>query len=132
MKKLTFGLLLLAAAHAAAAPSFTQAWPSCDVKAQHDLKGEKGGSIRDPLQAHISVRINVLQADIGNARKARHLTEAQSEQLWRHADHVRKDADGYEKQQGFLSAAERASYDRELDDIAGKLCRAVKYGHDLY
>ena len=120
------GLLLLAAGHTAAAQSFIQAWPSCDVKAQRDVKGETGGSIRDPLQAHISVRINVLQADISNARKARHLTEPQSEQLWRHADRVRKDADGYVKQQGFLSAAERASYDRELDDIAGSLCRAVR------
>jgi hypothetical protein len=126
MKKLTFGLLLLAAGHAAAALSFTQEWPSCDVKAQHDVKGETGGSIKDPLQAHVSVRVNVLQADISNARKARHLTEAQSEQLWQQAGRVRKDADGYVKQQGFLSAAERASYDRELDTIAGRLCRAVK------
>lgn len=126
MKKLTITFLLIAAGHATATPSRLQAWPSCDIKAQHDLKGETGGSIRDPLQAHISVRVNVLQADIGNARKARHLTEAQSEQLWRHADRIRKDTDGDVKQQGFLSAAERASYDRELDDIAGRLCRAVK------
>lgn len=126
MRTLTLGFLLLAAGHAIAASSFTQEWPSCDIKAQHDAKGETGGSIRDPLQAHISVRVNVLQADIGNARKARYLTEAQSEQLWQQAGRVRKDADGYVKQQGFLSAAERASYDRELDDIAGRLCRAVK------
>lgn len=125
MRTLTLGFLLLAAGHATAASSFTQEWPSCDIKAQHDVKGETG-SIEDPLQAHISVRINVLQADIGNARKARHLTEAQSEQLWQQAGRVRKDADGYVKQQGFLSAAERASYDRELDDVAGRLCRAVK------
>lgn len=126
MKKTTLSLLLFAAGHAAAAPSLMQAWPSCDIKAQHDAKGETGGSIRDPLQSHISVRINVLQADIGSARKARHLTEAQSKQLWQQAGRVRKDADGFVKQQGFLSAAERASYDRELDTIAGRLCRAVK------
>lgn len=126
MKKTTLSLLLFAAGHASAAPSLMQAWPSCDIKAQHDAKGETSGSIRDPLQAHISVRVNVLQADISNARKVRHLTESQSEQLWRHADRIRKDTDGYVKQQGFLSAAERASYDRELDDITGKLCRAVK------
>ena len=126
MRTLTLGFLLLAAGHVTAASSFTQEWPSCDIKAQHDVKRESGGSIKDPLQAHISVRINVLQADIGNARKARHLTEAQSEQLWQQAGRVRKDADGYVKQQGFLSAAERASYDRELDDVAGRLCRAVK------
>ncbi|WP_262287854.1 hypothetical protein [Pantoea sp. Marseille-Q5743] len=126
MRTLTLGFLLLAAGHATAASSFTQEWPSCDIKAQHDVKGETGGSIKDPLQADISVRINVLQADIGNARKARHLTEAQSEQLWQQAGRIRKDADGYVKQQGFLSAAERASYDRELDDVAGRLCRAVK------
>lgn len=126
MKKMTFGLLLLAAGHAAAASLFKQDWPSCDVKAQHDVKGITGGNIKDALQAHISVRVNVLQADIGNARKARHLTEAQSEKLWQQADRVREDAGGNVKQQGFLSAAERASYDRELDDIAGRLCRAVK------
>lgn len=126
MRTLTLGFLLLAAGHATAASSITQEWPSCDIKAQHDVKGKTGGSIKDPLQAHISVRINVLQADIGNARKARHLTEAQSEQLWQQAGRVRKDADGYVKQQGFLSAAERASYDRELDNVAGRLCRAVK------
>ncbi|MBK5018001.1 hypothetical protein IBT54_004980, partial [Pantoea sp. S62] len=56
MRTLTLGFLLLAAGHAAAASSFTQDWPSCDVKAQHDVKGETGGSIKDPLQAHISVR----------------------------------------------------------------------------
>lgn len=126
MKEMTFGLLLLAAGHAAAASSFKQHWPSCDVKAQHNVKGITGGSIKDALQAHISVRVNVLQADIGNARKARHLTEAQSEKLWQQADSVREDAGGNVKQQGFLSAAERASYDRELDDIAGRLCRAAK------
>ena len=126
MKKLPINFLLLAAGHVAAAPSFTQAWPSCDIRAQHDVKGETGGSIRDTLQAHISVRVNVLQADIGNARKARHLSETQSEQLWHHADRVRKNVDGDVKSHGFLSAPERASYDREIDDIASKLCRAVK------
>ncbi|PEI02223.1 hypothetical protein CRM79_22580 [Pantoea agglomerans] len=126
MKKMISGLLLLAAGHATAASSFTQDWPSCDVKVQHYVQGETGESIKDPLLAHISVRINVLQADIGNAREARYLTETQSEQLWQKADRVRKEADGYVKHQGFLSAAERVSYDRELDDIAGRLCSAVK------
>ena len=126
MKKILSGLLLLAAGQVVAAPSLTQAYPSCDTKAQRHAGGDTGGSIHDPLQAHISMRANVLQADISNARKARYLSDAQSQQLWQVVDRIRKDAAGYVKTQGFLSAAERASYDRELDDIAGRLCRAVK------
>lgn len=126
MNKLALGLVLLAAGNAAATPSLTHHWPSCDIKAQRDVKGEAEEEISDPLQAHISVRINVLQADLSNARKARFLTESQSDALWHRADHIRKDTDGYVNEQGFLSAAERASYDRELDDIAQQLCRTVR------
>ena len=77
----------------------------------------------DPLQAHVSVRANILQADIGTARKARALTQLGADKLWQRVEAVRRDTDRLVQKQGFLSAAERASYDRELDDVAAVLCR---------
>jgi hypothetical protein len=123
--KHTFAALILLAAgavsmsHAAPAPAD---YPSCRLDEQRAVTGEVGGAIKDPLQAHISVRINVLQADIGNARKARRLSQKQADALWKRADRVRRDTDRFVKQQGFLSAAERASYDRELGGIASTVC----------
>lgn len=103
-----------------------QTYPSCDVHAQRSVKAETGGSIKDPLEAHISTRVNVLQADINTARKARKLTQAQADTLWQQASRVRNDTKHFIEQQGFLSAAERASYDRELDELTSKLCVKVK------
>ena len=110
----------LAASGAQAAPSD---YPSCDLAAQRAVEGEIGGTVTDPRQAHISVRANVLQADIGTARKARALSQRQAKHLWKRVDEVRKDSDAFTRQQGFLSAAERASYDRELDAVAGEICK---------
>lgn len=81
--------------------------------------------MKDPLQAHISVRSNILQADIGSARKARYLSQRDADRLWHRVDHIRSDTDRFVRQQGFLSAAERASYDRELDEVAAELCRVM-------
>lgn len=126
MKHAFAALILLAAgtvpvSHAAPAPAPAD-YPSCRLDEQRAVPGEVGGAIKDPLQAHISVRINVLQADIGNARKARRLSQRQADALWKRADRVRRDTDRFVRQQGFLSAAERASYDRELDGIASTVC----------
>ncbi|KTC38685.1 hypothetical protein AO269_15235 [Pseudomonas putida] len=52
--------------------------PSCNIKAQRELVGETGGKITDPRQAHISVRANILSADIGTTRKARKITQAEA------------------------------------------------------
>lgn len=103
---------------APAAPDY----PGCDLNAQHQLRGEPGGSMPDVRQAHISMRANVLEADIGNARKARRLTASKAAALWQAVAQVRKDSDQLVKKQGFLSAAERASYDRALDRVASQLC----------
>lgn len=100
----------------------TQQYPSCDLKAQHAVKGEIGGSITDLRQAHVSVRANVLQADLGSARKARRLTQADTDRLYKRVQAVRTGADRYTKKQGFLSAGEVASYDRELDAVAMRIC----------
>lgn len=131
MKYYIAGLALLVSGQVMADAMPAQAYPSCDIQAQRDVKGETGGSIADPLQAHISWRINVLQADISTARKARkarkarRLTQAQADRLWQHASQIRGDAAHYVKQQGFLSAAERASFDRALDQLASQLCSKV-------
>jgi hypothetical protein len=44
--------------------------PSCDVQGQQAVVGESGGQISDLGQAHMSVRANILIADIGTSRKA--------------------------------------------------------------
>lgn len=99
------------------------AYPGCDIKAQRLIQGETGGAITDPRQAHIAMRGNILQADISTARKARVLTQPQADKLWQRVEQVRRDSDRFVKTQGFLSAAERASYDRALNEVATKLCR---------
>ncbi|MGJ0479538.1 hypothetical protein [Pantoea agglomerans] len=125
MKYFMAGLIMLASVQAVADLTPEQ-YPSCDLQAQRNAKGETGGNIVDAREAHISVRVNVLQADISTARKARRLTQEQADRLWQQAGQVRSDATHFVKLQGFLSAAERASYDRELDEQAGQLCHRVQ------
>lgn len=119
----TMFVLLVASATGAVAQTPRQDYPSCNRTAQHAVAGHLGGSIKDPRQAHISVRANILQADIGTARKVRRISERQAAQLWQRVDKVRRATDRFVAKQGFLSAAERASYDRELDAIALQICR---------
>ncbi|WP_158150066.1 hypothetical protein [Pantoea agglomerans] len=116
-------LVMLTSVQAAADVTHDKTYPSCDVQAQRSVKGETGDRVTDPLEAYIFLRVNILQADISTARKARRLRLTL---LWRRAVKVRSDAAQFVKQQGFLSAAERASYERELDKLAGKLCNRIK------
>ncbi|KUM40058.1 hypothetical protein [Pseudomonas sp. EpS/L25] len=97
--------------------------PSCDLEQQRALPGELGGSISDPLQAHLSMRANVLQADVSTARIARRISQQQANQFSERIAQVRQRSDAFVKQQGFLSAAERASFDREFDGIAEQICK---------
>lgn len=97
--------------------------PSCDIKAQRELVGETGGKITDPRQAHISVRANILSADIGTTRKARKISQAQADRMIERVEAVRHQTDQFVHQQGFLSAAEKASFDREFDSLAMQLCK---------
>ncbi|MEH3022603.1 MAG: hypothetical protein PGN19_07700 [Pseudomonas oryzihabitans] len=96
--------------------------PSCDLEQQRALPGELGGSISDPRQAHVSMRANVLQADVSTARKARRISQEQATAFSEHISQVRDQSDTLIRQQGFLSAAERASFDRAFDGIAEQLC----------
>ena len=97
--------------------------PSCDLAQQRGLPGELGGSITDPRQAHISMRANVLQADVSTARIAQRISQEQATTFSTRIAQVRSQSDALVQQQGFLSAAERASFDREFDGIAEQLCR---------
>ncbi|MGE1151774.1 hypothetical protein [Pseudomonas kitaguniensis] len=97
--------------------------PSCNLQEQRAWVGKTGGQITDIRQAHISERGNVLIADISTSRKARKITEAQAKQMSNRIEDIRLQSDRFVKQQGFLSAAENASFDRDLDAIAQKLCQ---------
>ncbi|MBK0004763.1 hypothetical protein IBT49_27205 [Erwinia sp. S63] len=125
MKYLISGLMMLASGQVMADIKTEQNYPACDLETQRNVS-ETGTRITDPLEAHISLRIDILQADISTARKARILTQAQADKLWQSASRVRNETAHFVKQQGFLSAAERASYDRELDDIAIKFCGKIE------
>lgn len=120
-------LLPVMLATLAAAPLSAQSWrkdyPSCDLTQQRTLKAPTGGTIRDPRQAHIAMRADILQADIGTARKARRLSQAEAQTLWNTVARIHRDANRFVAKQGFLSAAETASYDRALDGVAMRVCR---------
>lgn len=105
------------------AQSMRRDYPSCDMVEQHRLRAPTGGAIRDSRQAHIAMRANILQADIGNARKARRLSQAEAQALWQRVERVRGDTNRFVAKQGFLSAGETASYDRALDMVAARVCR---------
>lgn len=128
MKKSISCLLLLVTGSAVGALPYPQSdtWPSCNVEVQHRLAVNTGVSDGDPLQAHISIRASVLQRDISTALEDRYLSESQAAQMWHRVDLIRRDSDSYRKGHKFLGAAELAAYDRELDDIAGQICRVVR------
>lgn len=98
-------------------------YPACDLMAQRELVGSVGAEIMDPQQAHIAERANILQADIGTARRARRISQRLADRLWRKVEAVRTNTNPLKRNQTFLGAAERTSYDRQLDSIAGTLCR---------
>lgn len=97
--------------------------PSCDLQQQRELPGELGGSITDPRQAHVSMRANVLLADVSTARKARRISQEEATAFSERIAAVRSQTEAFVQQQGFLSAAERASFDREFDGIAAQICQ---------
>lgn len=97
--------------------------PSCNLQQQRELPGELGGTITDPRQAHISMRANVLLADVSTARKAQRISQEQATAFSERIAAVRSQTDALVGQQGFLSAAERASFDREFDGIAMQICQ---------
>lgn len=120
----TFALAVALGTTAADARLPQQAYPSCDLPAQHRVTGPTGGRIRDRGQAHVAIRANILEADLGTARTARRLTREQTDSLYQRVERVRAATDAFVHRQGFLSIGERVSQDRELDSVALRLCRA--------
>lgn len=120
--KFLMPVALVCAAIGANAQAATPSYPSCDLDAQHATPGDTGGSIKDASQAHLSARANVLEADIGSARKARHLTKTQTSVLWQRTETVRKNADSLVREHGAISPEDRATAERELDAIAMRVC----------
>jgi hypothetical protein len=122
MMTLLISAALALAATNAGAPAPARDYPSCDLRAQHAL-GATPGAAEDGGRAHISQRVNILQADIGNARKARHLTQAQADTLRQRVDRVRLAVAGPAQKHGPLGTKQRAAYERTLDAVATRLCR---------
>lgn len=98
-------------------------YPSCNLAQQRGLESTTGGGIKDARQAHISMRANILQADIGSASKARPISKEFAERLWMRVDTVREATRMTVSKLGRLSVADRSRYDRQLDAIARQLCR---------
>ncbi len=116
-------MLATLAAAPLSARSWQQDYPSCNLTQQRALKAPTGSTIRDLRQAHIAMRADILQADIGTARKARRLSQAEAQTLWNVVARIHRDANRFVAKQGFLSAGETASYDRALDGMAMRVCR---------
>ncbi len=112
--------MALALTGASAAPRATaQNYPSCDLRAQRAVTGDIGGRIHTPLQAHVSMRANVIQADLSTARKARLLTEARAMALFRQVEGIRRDA----ARRSHDRVAYRTAFDHRLDALARQFCR---------
>lgn len=122
MKHIVFASLLAFSLTATAAQQSLKL-PSCDMQKQREVASETGGQISDPGQAHISVRANILTADITTSRKARRISEVEAQRMVKRVENVRHQTNRFVEQQGFLSAAEKASFDREFDAIAMRLCK---------
>ncbi len=121
--KVLLAIALVLSAPSVNAQPLTQQFPSCDLKAQHALKGATGGTVKDQRQAHILMRGDILRADLGTARKARRLTQANANRLYKRVETIKAAANRYIRKQGFLSASDVASYDRLLDALTTQVCR---------
>lgn len=116
------GTLALMAA-AADAQTIAMRYPSCDLRRQHASTEEVGGSIKDPRQAHVSMRAHALQVDLGSAARTGRVTHVDAVRLSKRVKAVEAGAGRYVEKQGFLSAGEVEAYDRELDAVAMHICR---------
>ncbi|MBW6526944.1 hypothetical protein KZ813_08860 [Sphingomonas sp. RHCKR7] len=72
-----------------------------------------------PATSVLAARANMLQADIGNARRARTLTPEQADSLWHQADQVRQRVAGKAR----LPVTVRGEANRALESVAAQLCR---------
>lgn len=91
----------------------------CDLNQQHAITGLTGGKIKNEAQAHISMRANMLQADLSNAVKAGAIPRTDASTYARKVEQIRKSA---LSQNNGISPASLSEYDRELDSITNYIC----------
>ena len=121
--KLFIGIIFLGMSFNALSIPQTPKLLSCNIEEQRALPGEIGGHITDTGEAHISKRANILTSDVIRFRKVRMLTKTQAKDLIHRIEKIRFQTDEHVRGQNFLSVAEKASLDQELDSIALQLCR---------
>jgi len=95
---------------------------SCHVAEQRVLADQTGGNVTDVGQAHIAARADVLIEDINSLRMSRKISKAAADKMTQRVKEIRLQGDKFVAQQGFLSAGEKASFDREFDGMAGRIC----------
>ncbi len=98
------------------------AFPSCDIEMQRAVTGQLTSSDAGFNQEHLQIRADFLEADIETARTASILTDAEAAKALEDIRAIGKESDGFAQEQGFVSAGERASYDRQMDAIAATFC----------
>lgn len=113
--------LAAAALLLSASPAFAfQAQGGCNLDQQHAIKGQVGGQIKNAAQAHVSMRANMLQADLSNAAKAQALPQKDANAYAREVNQIRQSA--LDQKDG-VSPAYLKAYDRELDGITTYVCQ---------
>lgn len=124
MKKWAIILLTLPA-YGVASQAEGLDYPSCYIAARRSLYGHVHNRTDNHDETHTSWRTQILQADIGNARKSRRLTETEAEELWRQVERILTEA--YTDSEGHGSANPPHLEDREtaLDAIAWRFCRVA-------
>ncbi|MBB6132656.1 hypothetical protein HD842_000767 [Massilia aurea] len=84
---------------------------------QANVKPEKMG------QSYILARIDFLQKDLKIVRNYKNVSKKKTNKLGNLIEKSYSETIKLVREKGFLSAGERASYDRELDIIANDLCQ---------
>ncbi|WP_313739989.1 hypothetical protein [Pseudomonas sp.] len=121
MKK-TLVLLSFMLCASAQAAQLLKDYPSCTTSAQEANHLKATGPTEDPLHNHILARVEALSDDLRSAKRTRTVSASDASALIDRIEAVRASADRDVKGQGFLSAGERASYDRELNAVALAFC----------
>lgn len=64
-------------------------YPSCDLAVQPNIDTQVGKLHNHDSLSSLEMRMNILQADISNARKSRLLTETQATKMWTRVNKIR-------------------------------------------
>jgi hypothetical protein len=111
-----FVLIAATALWAAATPAWAAPGEHHGAPARHPTTARP-----DSLRTKLDARIRTVEAKLANARKAGHLSAADTAKLRKRIDWVKTGSATLSRKQGFLSAAESASYNRTLDEVEHEL-----------